>query len=235
MAKKVGIVIPLRLTPERERAFYYVYDWLVNEFVDIPIYISDSDGERFNVSEARNRGCLHAINDGVDILMVIDADTIVANRNKLNEAFQLATLGVASMTKGYVRLGEQETEDIFAGGKIKRKNFDGGVLKNTPGGVWVLSVEVFQQLNGWDERFIGWGYEDNSLLRAYRKIYGKKIHRINTIVLSFSHKTRDFTVDSYLKNQEKYEQYKAISSKEEMLKMVSKNMTHLTRKKQTLD
>ena len=99
----------------------------------------------------------------------------------------------------------------------------------------MFPVEVFQQIKGWDERFIGWGYEDNALLKAYKKIYGKKIHRINTIVLSFSHSTRDYTIDSYLKNQERYELYKGISDKEEMLKMVNKNMTHLARKRLTLD
>jgi hypothetical protein len=228
---KIGIVVPLRLNSERERSFEYVHNWLKTEFVDIPIYISDSVGEQFNVSEARNRGCLDAINDGVDILMVIDADTIIVDRPKLEKAFELAKLGVPSMTKGYVRLSDEETEEIITGGKIKHKGFDQLVLQNTPGGLWVFPVEVFQQIKGWDERFIGWGYEDNALLRAYKKIYGKKIHRVNTIVLSFSHSTRDYTIDSYLKNQERYGLYKGISDKEEMLEMVSENITHKARKR----
>ena len=232
---KIGIVVPLRLNSERERSFEYVHNWLKTEFVDIPIYLSDSDGKQFNVSEARNRGCLQAINDGVDILMVIDADTFITKKSELKKAFELATFGIASMTKGYVRLSDKETEEIIAGGEIKHKDFEQLVLQNTPGGLWVFPVEVFQQLKGWDERFLGWGYEDNALLKAYKKIYGKKIHRINTIVLSFSHSTRDYTIDSYLKNQERYELYKGISDKEEMLKMVSKNMTHLARKRLTLD
>jgi len=232
---KIGIVVPLRLNSERERSFEYVHNWLKTEFVDIPIYISDSVGQQFNVSEARNRGCLDAINDGVDILMVIDADTIITDRPKLEKAFELATFGVASMTKGYVRLSDKESEEILAGGEIKHKDFEQLVLQNTPGGLWVFPVEVFHQLNGWDERFVGWGYEDNALLRAYKKIYGRKIHRINTIVLSFSHSTRDYTIDSYLKNQERYDQYKAISNKEEMLKMVSGNRVRSPRKRQTLD
>jgi hypothetical protein len=232
---KIGIVVPLRLNSERERSFEYVHNWLKTEFVDIPIYISDSVGQQFNVSEARNRGCLDAINDGVDILMVIDADTIITDRPKLEKAFELAKLGVASMTKGYVRLSDEESEEIISGGEIKHKGFDQLVLQNTPGGLWVFPVEVFNRLNGWDERFVGWGYEDNALLRAYKKIYGKKIHRVNTIVLSFSHSTRDYTIDSYLKNQERYDQYKSISSKEEMIKMVSGNRVRSPRKRLTLD
>lgn len=227
---KIGIVVPLRLNSEREQSFKYVHEWLKTEFVDIPIYLSDSVGDRFNVSEARNRGCLQAINDGVDILMVIDADTFAVKRNQLNKAFDLATTGVPSMTKGYVRLSRKETGEILAGGEVKHKGFDELVLQNTPGGLWVLPVEVFQTLSGWDERFLGWGYEDNALLRAYKKIYGKKIHRINTIVLSFEHQTRDYTVDSYLKNQWRYDEYKLVSDREEMLEMVSENMTHLLRR-----
>jgi hypothetical protein len=232
---KLGIVIPLRLSPERERPFSYVYNWLINEFVDIPIYVSNSVGEIFNVSEARNRGCLDAINDGVDILMVIDADTFIVNKAEVDKAFELAKAGIASMTKGYVRLSEQETEDIIAGGEIKDDGYREVVLKNTPGGMWVLPVEVFKTMNGWDERFVGWGWEDNSLLRAYKALYGKKIHRINTIALSFYHSQRNFTVDSYLKNEEKYLKYKKILSRKEMLEKVSGNMLHLARKRQTLD
>jgi predicted glycosyltransferase involved in capsule biosynthesis len=227
---KLGIVVPLRLNSEREQSFEYVHNWLKTKFVDVPIYLSDSNGEQFNVSEARNRGCLRAINDGVDILMVIDADTVVLDIVKLSKAFELATFGVASMTKGYVKLDEQETEEMLAGGEMKNKNFKDKVMQNTSGGLWVLPVTVFQQINGWDERFIGWGYEDNALLMAYKKIYGEKIRRIKTTVLSFYHHTRDFTIDSYLKNQEKYNHYKAVSSKEEMLKMVGGNMTHLDKK-----
>jgi hypothetical protein len=167
--------------------------------------------------------------------MVLDADTTITNRPNLDEAFESATLDVLSMTKGYVNLSERESDEILASGEIKHEYFDFGVKQDAPGGVWVLSVEVFQQLNGWDERFIGWGFEDDSLLTAYEKIYEKEIYRIEAIALSFRHQTRDFTVDSRLRNEEKYEHYKAISSKEEMLEMVSKNMVHLNKEEVTLD
>jgi len=232
---KIGIVIPLRMTPDRERSFYHVFKWLATEFVDIPLYISDSDGERFNVSEARNRGCLHAINDGVDILMVLDADTTITNRPNLDEAFELATLGVLSMTKSHIQLSARESEEIFAGAEVKNKDFDLTEIENSPGGLWVFSVEVFQKINGWDERFIGWGFEDNSLIKAYEKIYAKKVHRIDSIAVAFNNETRDYTPKSLRKNEEKYEHYEAISSKKEMLEMVSENMVHLNKERVTLD
>ena len=235
MTKKVGIVIPLRLTPERERPFEFVHNWLKTEFVDIPIYISDSVGEQFNVSEARNRGCLQAINDGVDILMVIDADSFVIDKTKIIEAFDLATSGVLILTKAYINLSERESKEKHTEGDIKNKQFDFGPTFDTPGGVWVLSVEVFQKINGWDERFIGWGFEDNALNKAYKEICEKRIYRVDTAVLSFSNKTRNYTIPSLYNNKQRNSQYEAISSKEEMLEMVSKNMVHLGEERFTLD
>lgn len=227
---KVAFVIPLRLSELREPPFRYLENWLKTEFVDIPIYTSDSrQGVRFNVSEARNRGCLRAINDDVDILIVLDADTLVS-KSVIEKAVRIAEeTGALVMSKGYVLLTEEESVDIFKGEKWPT-SFEAKVFQSTPGGLWVMSAEVFKTVNGWDERFIGWGYEDNALLSAYRKIYGKRARRIKCLLLSLWHGNKDFTVESYLVNQERYMEYKSIDKKY-IHSLVDGNMVHLSRKK----
>jgi hypothetical protein len=225
---KVAFVIPLRLSELREPPFRYLENWLKTEFVDIPIYLSDSVGERFNVSEARNRGCLQAINDGVGILMVLDADTLVS-KSVIDGAMKLAEGGELVMSKGYVLLTESETVDILKGEELP-KVFEEKIFQNTPGGLWVMTPEVFRSINGWDEQFEGWGYEDTALLVAYKKIYGKRARRIKSLLLSLWHGNRDFTVDSFIANRERYEGYKSID-KESIQSLVDGNMVHLSRKK----
>jgi predicted glycosyltransferase involved in capsule biosynthesis len=124
----------------------------------------------------------------------------------LIEAFDLATSGVLILTRAYINLSERESEEMLTDGDIKNKSFDFGPTYDTPGGVWVLSVEVFQQIKGWDERFIGWGYEDKALNKAYEKICEKKVYRANTAVLSFANKNRNYTVPSLYNNKQRYEQ-----------------------------
>ena len=225
---KVAFVIPLRLSEFREPPFRYLENWLKTEFVDIPIYISDSVGERFNVSEARNRGCLRAINDGVDILIVLDADTL-PTKASVEKAIRLAEGGQLIMSKGYVILTETETVDILKGEEWPT-SFEAKVFQSTQGGLWVMTAEVFKTINGWDERFIGWGYEDTALLWTYRKIYGRKARRIKCLLLSLWHGNKDFTVESYLVNQERYLGYKSIDKKY-IQALVDGNMAHLARKK----
>lgn len=222
---KLGIVIPYRPTPERVRLFDYAHNWLKTEFVDAPIYIGDSDKSRkFNVSEARNRGCLQAINDGVDILMVIDADT-VPTKTGVEKAIKSAESGELVMSKGYIRLNENETVDILSG-KDRPKAFGEKVLQNTPGGLWVMPAEVFTTLNGWDERFIGWGYEDTSFQVAYRKIYKRKVRRVKTALLSLWHSRRNLTIDSYLRNESRYLEYKRADA-DSIKELIAGNMAHL--------
>ncbi len=223
---KTAIVIPFRSTPDRERIFQYVYNRLKTEFVDIPIYVSDSrEVLKFNVSQARNRGCLQAINDGVDILIVIDADTMFQRRD-VEKAIRLAEKGVASMFRNYVRASKEETNSILAGGEIP-KEFEAKMFRSTPGGLWVLPVEVFKTLNGWDERFIGWGYEDTAFNEAYKTVYGTKFRRIKANLISLFHTDRIYIINLYLKNEERYRLYKEISrskDRESMLKLTEGNI-----------
>jgi hypothetical protein len=231
--KKIAFVIPLRLSELREPPFRYLENWLKTEFVDIPIYIRDSVGERFNVSEARNRGCLDAINDGVDILIVLDADTL-PRKSVIEKAVRIAEeTGALVMSKGYVILTEDESVDILKGEECPT-SFEAKVFQSTQGGLWVMGAEVFKTINGWDERFIGWGYEDTALLVAYKKIYGKRARRIKSLLLSLWHGNKDFTVESYLVNQERYLGYKSIDKKS-IHSLVDGNMAHLARKTETLD
>jgi len=86
---KVGIVLPWRETPERIDGFEAALRWHKEIFPDFTFYKSDSVGEKFNPSEARNRGCLEAIADGCDVLVVLDADTLF-HRLGIIEAIEAA-------------------------------------------------------------------------------------------------------------------------------------------------
>lgn len=223
---KKAFVIPYRATPYREKAFAYVLDRCKTLFPEIPVYVSDSRGSlKFNVSQARNIGCLEAINDSVDILMVLDADTVF-QKSDLEKAIRLAERGVASMFRGYVRLNEDESGLLIGGGEVP-KEFSARVYKGTPGGIWVMPAEVFKDLNGWDERFIGWGYEDTAFNEAYKTIYERKFHRIDATLISLYHPDKIYIIDLYLKNQNRYTTYKEISRKKDkgsMLKLTEGNI-----------
>jgi hypothetical protein len=113
---KVGIILPWRGSKTRTAGFEASLERHKQIFPDANIYKSDSVGLRFNPSEARNRGCLEAIADGCEVLVVLDADTLFMS-SSIEEAVKIAT------TKGIVcyaytiatELGIDETKGYLAG------------------------------------------------------------------------------------------------------------------------
>lgn len=226
---KVGIVLPWRDTPERIEGFEAALRWHTEIFPDFTFYKSDSVGEKFNPSEARNRGCLEAIADGCDVLVVLDADTLF-HRLGIIEAIQAAIrTGFVCYPYTYVvDLSLDETVQYLSG-RInlelftERNGGPGTGLANHVGSGWVMTSETFKRLNGWDENFKGWGYEDNAFQEAHLKMLGAPMVRAFGRCYRLNHEGRDLgSIDA---NRIRFSLYSA-STEDSIEELVSTNLVH---------
>jgi hypothetical protein len=223
-----AIVVPWRSTPERELSFELAWRYNNVTFADFKIYFSDSVGEKFNVSEARNRGCIQAIEDGYKFLIVMDADTIF-ERNAIVDALNVVAggdvisylytnslephLGLCEgLSKGNIQLSEVDRDTYSVEGHV--------------GSGWAMSSEMFWKMNGWDENFVGWGYEDTALDKAYEILHGSPMLRVPGKCYRLYHSERD--LDGLVGNMERFKDYynKKELGVEYILSVVAENMVH---------
>jgi hypothetical protein len=54
-----------------------------------------------------------------------------------------------------------------------------------------MSSEMFWEMNGWDENFIGWGYEDTAFDKTYKLLYDKPMSRVSGNCYRLYHSMRD--------------------------------------------
>jgi hypothetical protein len=124
----------------------------------------------------------------------------------------------------HFRLDEEMTEKYARGicseKEIRKKAV---LIERTPGGLLVITPKVFKKLNGWDERFKAWGYEDTALSWAHNCILGRDYFRFDSESYSFHHEDRDMS--SIEKNEERLKTvYKpAVLDRKKMKKLVKGN------------
>jgi hypothetical protein len=229
LASKFGIVVPWRITEGRAANFKAVDVRRKLMFPDIPIYKSDSAGEKFNPSEARNRGCIQAFTDGCDIVAVLDADTLF-EKSSIEDAVNYITTngGICYAYTRSTALDMEETERVIE--DIEHDPFAVSKIVDTPwedqhvGSGWVLDKPGFYAMNGWDENFVCWGYEDNAFENTYKKMYGIEMYRALGDCLRLFHMDRD--MQNIENNSIRFELYKN-SSKGRVKKLILDNMLHI--------
>jgi predicted glycosyltransferase involved in capsule biosynthesis len=229
---KFGIVIPWRETATRVRNFEAAYDYHKKLFPDVPFYKSDSVGERFNPAEARNRGCLRAFADGCDIVAVLDADTLFQKESIENAIQHVSIYG--GVTYAYSTTAgadvyhtkavlEDETYDPFLPKNISYSPIEYQHI----GSGWVVSKEGFYKLQGWDENFVGWGYEDNAFDLAYKILHNEQMYRPGGHCLRLFHEERD--IETLEDNRSRFELYESLS-KEDLELLILDNLVHTKEK-----
>ncbi|OYN80435.1 galactosyltransferase-related protein [Mycolicibacterium sphagni] len=125
------------------------------------------DDGPFNRSAAVNR----AANDAGDwdVAIIADADTWVAPTN-LAKAVDQAAAGLVSALTSVVELGEACTRTILAGNIIDPTTFGIDRIRTddiaTQSSMLVVSRELWDHVGGFDEKFVGWGGEDNAFWKA---------------------------------------------------------------------
>lgn len=173
------ILVPRRADPERDKLWAWCKARWEREFPDFPIFEGHHDEGPFNRSAAVNRAAKLA--GDWDLGIVIDAD-IFLPVSQVREAIKRATK-TGKVTWAHRRwrgIREDFTKRIVTDGRdfgpeVDREDMDILVERTNPIS-WscciVFPRAVFDDMGGFDERFIGWGFEDMAAQALICGLYG---------------------------------------------------------------
>jgi hypothetical protein len=158
----------------REKLWAHCHAVWEREFPDWPIYIGLSDDGPFQRSQAINRAAEAA--GEWDVALIIDGDTISdpqAVRAAVAHAHETGALAIAHRAR--LMLTKHATHQVLAGRKVPASD------RRSVSRVWQDSVscavavsrKTWELVDGFDERFIGWGFEDTAFYVACETLTGK--------------------------------------------------------------
>lgn len=171
--KELAIILPYKKdSNEREKNYYFIKKRYKNFFPESQILISeDNSNTVYNKSKAINSAIRYVRND-IKYLMIADTDIII---NKLTVIHSISLLEKYGLILPYNKilkldeessnkiLNEDPTLDDYTYNNInyekmwtydRKPNYLGG------GGIQILKKETFENLNGYNTFFKGWGDED---------------------------------------------------------------------------
>jgi hypothetical protein len=144
-----------------------------------PIIEADSGHDPFSRSGSRNKGARLArhLPDGVvaDVLVVCDGDAIV-EPEPVRAAVAAAGDGRLHLPFTEAWLLTRRGSEALRGGRPHHEARTPRVFDNSVGGCVVVSYDTWRNVGGWDERFIGWGFEDTAFWCAVDTFHGTVRH-----------------------------------------------------------
>jgi len=183
-----SVLVPYRATPEREPVVKWIAQRWNHIFPNVELIIDDQDpGGVFSRSRSINRCFQKATKD---VVAIVDAD-IWPDPRGIKKAVKhaITTKGWSRPCMNLIRLNRPATE------RITQMPVDCKFPEITPdmvqsraktaGGVVVMTYDQFDKVK-MDNRFVGWGGEDNRLFKMLNKVYGKP-HRWNWAAIHFWH------------------------------------------------
>ncbi|MCA1059074.1 glycosyltransferase [Rossellomorea aquimaris] len=186
---KISILIPYQPT---NKAREISFNWIVNFYkITLPeaqICIGYTSNEFFSRSLAINKAARKATGD---VFVIVDADIIcspdvIRNAvNSLNEAawiIPFTSIEDISQNSTLTLFKQPPKWPILQHLKTS-KRLKGGIRV---GGINILRKESFYSVGGFDERFIGWGGEDDAFCSAMNTICGD-FTRLNESVFHLWH------------------------------------------------
>lgn len=148
---KLGVIVPFRNRETQLRQFLReVPKFLDNQgIVHEIIVVEQMDEEDFNRGALLNAGVLEAEARGCDYVALHDVDLIPRYADYSYVDIPVEMVGKIlddSYEEGFQITLEDLTDDYF-------------------GGVVLFPVETFKKVNGYSNKYAGWGFEDNDLLK----------------------------------------------------------------------
>ena len=177
---KVAILVHRRGGfPDRDRLWAFCRTWWLNDFPDWEVHEGTGPDGAFCRSHAINEAATKA--GDWDVAVIIDADVLV-DPAAVRSAVDLA-VATDSMVLAYHRrvlLGENGTNQILSG---FRGNWDGldrqcADRYDACSSAVVVTRALWDAVGGFDERFVGWGWEDVAFRVACETVSGREMTKI---------------------------------------------------------
>ena len=167
----VAVVIPWRPSPGRDRNLAATLANL-QHFGEVDVILPDSHADPFSRAGSRNAGVREA---KADVLVVLDADAIV-EPDPLHAAINAAADGKLHLPYGECRLLTREGSEAVIAGVAPHLAASWFVNTQSVGGCAVVTYETWAAVGGWDERFVGWGFEDTAFWAVVDTLFGHVRH-----------------------------------------------------------
>ena len=147
---KLGVIVPYRNRAKQLKLFLKeVKDYLNKglEYEYCIIVVDQTDKKKFNRGKLLNIGFLEAINRGCDYVVFHDVDMLPVDCDYTysDKPLQLAN-------------------HFISDGEFTRT-----IQRNYFGGVTMFTVGNFEKINGYSNKYKGWGFEDDDLLLRCRE------------------------------------------------------------------
>lgn len=219
---KVVVAVPWRPTPDRIRAFRCVSNWYAENFPDWWFGTADSGHTEFSRAGSRNACVRLAVDHGADVVIVNDADTIpephaVADAAKAAEAHGGLHFGLSTMRY----LDPDETERYYNGEFID--------CTGRPHDSSVLAIRPIDYIRagGQDERFTGYGGEDNAFCAAAYTMLGHVAwHSGAAISLHHDGSCRDIGSERWKPNSQLNIRYQAAKGNKHRMRQLINERTY---------
>jgi hypothetical protein len=179
--EKVSIIIPFQSDyGPRAKSFEWIKRYYARVMPEAEICLGLMDGSEINKSKAVNLAAKKATRD---IFVIADAD-VVYDPNLIVDSIKLLKQGgfVVPFTEVY-NVEMEGTEKLLktkpnwpievTAEECTKSNW---VYEGFAGKLFVISRENFEAVGGFDERFIGWGGEDDAFSHAAQTICGNLIN-----------------------------------------------------------
>lgn len=175
------IVVPWRdVDGTRTRACQLTCTALRHLLPGTPLLLCDSGHEPFNRAASRNLGVNHAADH--EVVLVSDADVIhdsfwSGNTQSLAAIVEAARDGKVHYPFTVCHYLDADATDDTLGGKVPDPTRLEFSISSAQGGMMMMIAATWRAIGGMDERFIGWGYEDNDwYARATRTVGWPRHH-----------------------------------------------------------
>ena len=126
------------------------------------------DSEPFNISKAKNNGVRQASSNKV---IIADADVVI-EKAQILKGLLLANKTWVIPYDTYFNLTEQFT-DRFLNGDVELDDCEWDHKLLSWAGMLIIEREKYWDVGGHDERFSGWGWDDNALRLSLDNLYAK--------------------------------------------------------------
>jgi hypothetical protein len=213
----IAVVFPWRPQPARVRAFKFVWEWWERHYPDAVKATVDSEHQPFNLAACRNLAVRWAEERDCQVVVIPDADSVPAGTDAVNTAISEAPSGGLHLPFTAQRyLNEAETLGLFDRQPPPTDGHHGN------GALYVVTPDEWWRCGGQDERFSGWGGEDDQIIAAAETLIGLKRHWGTVWSLWHADEFRDIGSERHRPNAELAHRYwAALGKRDEMLALIA--------------